>query len=307
MSHVNTTPHYGLPIYGENDIINPLTDFNDANSAIDTALYEIADAQGSEAGEISAINTFLGDKELDTVAQNVTDAVNEVNTAVGNADTAIGNVAGDVVTLQGAVGDANTGLIHDVSSLQTTVGSQGNSITAIQLDVGALQGSMVTAKSDINDIKIALQGLDGEDVAYDGTTSGLSATNVQSAIDEVVSEMPTPAHYTTLASVTADGVKTFGTLLSELWAQITDKSVFNASLAYVEDNEGISPCIQYNSAGLMFSRTYISSSDNAVNVIDVRIGTTNSKKQISGAVTGAADVTAVAPPNGKVLSIVCIV
>lgn len=189
MSHVNTTPHYGLPIYGENDIINPLTDFNDANSAIDTALYEIADAQGSEASAITDINTFLGDKELETVAQNVTDAVNEVNTAVGNADTAIGNVAGDVVTLQGAVGDANTGLIHDVSSLQTTVGSQGNSITAIQLDVGALQGSMVTAKSDINDIKLALQNLDGADVDYSGTTSGLSATNVQSAIDEVVDKV----------------------------------------------------------------------------------------------------------------------
>ena len=203
MSHVNTTPHYGLPIYGENDIINPLTDFNDANSAIDTALYEIADAQGSEASDISAINTFLGDKELETVAQDVTDAINEVNTAVGNADTAIGNVAGDVVTLQTAVGDANTGLIHDVSSLQTTVGSQGNSITSIQLDVVALQGSMVTAKSDINDIKLALQGLDGEDVAYDGTVSGLSATNVQGAIDEVNGKVvsPTTPAYSTATNV----------------------------------------------------------------------------------------------------------
>lgn len=170
MSHVNTTPHYGLPIYGENDIINPLTDFNDANSAIDTALYEIADAQGSEASAISDINTFLGDKELETVAQNVTDAVNEVNTAVGNADTAIGNVAGDVVTLQTAVGDANTGLIHDVGALQTTVGSQGNSITAIQLDVGALQGSMVTAKADISDIKLALQSVE---TTVGDATSGL--------------------------------------------------------------------------------------------------------------------------------------
>lgn len=190
MSHVNTTPHYGLPIYGENDIINPLTDFNDANSAIDTALYDIADAQGSEAGAISDINTFLGDKELETVAQNVTDAVNEVNTAVGNADTAIGNVAGDVVTLQNAVGNASTGLIHDVGELQTTVGSQGNSISAIQIDVGNLQGSMVSAKADISDIKSALQNLDGEDVAYDGTVSGLSATNVQSAIDELANHNP---------------------------------------------------------------------------------------------------------------------
>lgn len=150
MSHVNTTPHYGLPIYGENDIINPLTDFNDANSAIDTALYEIADAQGSEASDISAINTFLGDKELETVAQDVTDAINEVNTAVGNADTAIGNVANDVVTLQTAVGNASSGLIHDVGELQTTVGSQGNSITALQGAVGDANSGLV---KDVADLK----------------------------------------------------------------------------------------------------------------------------------------------------------
>ena len=150
MSHVNTTPHYGLPIYGENDIINPLTDFNDSNSAIDTALYEIADAQGTEASAISAINTFLGDKELDTVAQDVTDAINEVNTAVGNADTAIGNVASDVVTLQSAVGNSSTGLIHDVSELQTTVGSQGNSITALQGAVGDANSGLV---KDVADLK----------------------------------------------------------------------------------------------------------------------------------------------------------
>lgn len=181
MSHVNTTPHYGLPIYGENDIINPLTDFNDANSAIDTALYEIADAQGSEASSISAINTFLGDKELDTVAQNVTDAINEVNTAVGNADTAIGNVAGDVATLQGAVGNSSTGLIHDVNELQTTVGSQGNSITALQGVVGNAESGLVKDVADLQRAEVA---------------------------------------NTKIASVTADGVKTWGALFNELYAAL---------------------------------------------------------------------------------------
>ncbi len=39
MSHSRQTDHYGLPLYNGTDIINPLTDFNDANEAIDTALY----------------------------------------------------------------------------------------------------------------------------------------------------------------------------------------------------------------------------------------------------------------------------
>lgn len=92
------------------------------------------------------------------------------------------------------------------------------------------------------------------DVSYDGTTSGLSATNVQSAIDEVVSDIPTvPETYqasaitydntssgltaddvqdaidelksdipTTnrLVEVVADGVKTYSELLNALYAEV---------------------------------------------------------------------------------------
>lgn len=39
MSHSRQTEHYELPLYDGSDIINPLTDFNNANSSIDEALY----------------------------------------------------------------------------------------------------------------------------------------------------------------------------------------------------------------------------------------------------------------------------
>ena len=214
MSHVNTTPHYGLPIYGENDIINPLTDFNDANSAIDTALYDIADAQGSEAGAISDINVFLGDKELETVAQNVTDAVNEVNTAVGNADTAIGNVAGDVVTLQTAVGNASTGLIHDVGELQTTVGSQGNSISALQTTVGDAESVLV---KDVSDLKTAVGDATSglvKDVADLETQNGNSvlvttAQTLSGAINELAQATTFPDWGTATDISTSIGVNPY--------------------------------------------------------------------------------------------------
>jgi len=59
-------------------------------------------------------------------------------------------------------------------------------------------------------------------VTYDPTTSGLSATRVQGAIDEVVAKVDRGS-----VSVTADGVKTYGTLLNELqalvdYAKVTD-------------------------------------------------------------------------------------
>ena len=53
MSHSRQTQHYSLPLYDGTDIINPLTDFNDANSAIDEALY---DANNNASGAITTAN-----------------------------------------------------------------------------------------------------------------------------------------------------------------------------------------------------------------------------------------------------------
>lgn len=303
MSHVNTTPHYGLPIYGENDIINPLTDFNDANSAIDTALYDIADAQGSEAGAISDINTFLGDKGLETVAQNVTDAVNEVNTAVGNADTAIGNVAGDVVTLQGAVGDANTGLIHDVSALQTTVGSQGNSITALQGTVGDANSGLVKSVSDLQN---EVNNLGADDISYTPVAGRLSSTNVQDAIDEVYNVVKGGD---ILASVTADGVKTYATLLGELWTAVQSnisKVWINSKIIIGGDIFSVTEV----SAGVIIGTySYIQGSTYKLAVQDVRISSTPQwlTGYMSDAATGTwhgEDSSSVVPANGTVISII---
>lgn len=55
--HSRQTEHYGLPLYNGTDIINPLTDFNDANSQIDEVLYDANErsAQAKQTAEQSAI------------------------------------------------------------------------------------------------------------------------------------------------------------------------------------------------------------------------------------------------------------
>lgn len=59
MSHSRQTEHYELPLYDGTDIINPLTDFNNANSAIDEALYNAnqrsvgAETTANEAKDIA--------------------------------------------------------------------------------------------------------------------------------------------------------------------------------------------------------------------------------------------------------------
>ena len=59
MSHSRQTEHYELPLYDGNDIINPLTDFNNANNSIDEALYNAnqrsvgAETTANEAKDIA--------------------------------------------------------------------------------------------------------------------------------------------------------------------------------------------------------------------------------------------------------------
>ena len=62
MSHSNETLHYGLPKYVGTDIINPLTDFNDANDIIDEALFNANEASASAVekaeGAVQEVGTY---------------------------------------------------------------------------------------------------------------------------------------------------------------------------------------------------------------------------------------------------------
>lgn len=73
--HSRQTEHYGLPLYNGTDIINPLTDFNDANTLIDETLYNANErsAQAKETAEQSAIIVTQYDAritEAETIATN---------------------------------------------------------------------------------------------------------------------------------------------------------------------------------------------------------------------------------------------
>ncbi len=75
MSHSRQTEHYGLPLYNGTDIINPLTDFNDANEVIDEAVYN-ANQRSVEAQEI---------------AQRSAESVGEYDARISEAETTAAN------------------------------------------------------------------------------------------------------------------------------------------------------------------------------------------------------------------------
>lgn len=115
------------------------------------------------------------------------------------------------------------GHTSSISSLQSTVSEQGTAISGLRTDVTANTGSINTINSligngeptttdktligAINELAAEITpggSVAASSVSYTNTTSGLTATNVQAAIDEVVSSIPaalaTEKHSGTLAA-----------------------------------------------------------------------------------------------------------
>lgn len=219
MAHTNETVNYGLSQFVGTDIPNPLVDYNGDMEKIDTAIKNVADSAVSENGRITALETQNGNTPLETTDKTLSGAVNEINTAVGGIDTRLttaeGKIVGDESTLSTAVNNIST-LSGKVSALETKVGSAvltttasdcsgaineldaedgvlAGKITALETQNGSevLQTVAQTLSGAINELYNAPSaGVTASDVSFDGTASSLVATNVQNAIDEVVTMIP---------------------------------------------------------------------------------------------------------------------
>ena len=177
MSATNATTNYALPIFIGTDKPAWLVDWNSAMTAIDAAIKGVdTDVQGAVV-DISGLSSTVAShtSTLSTISGQITVITTNLNTATGNINTInslIGNGTPTTTdqTLIGAINElhANQG---DLSQLQTT--DTSSLVAAINEILGGGQG-IISASI----------------VSYSNTASGLSASNVQSAIDEVVSLLP---------------------------------------------------------------------------------------------------------------------
>ena len=151
MGHTNSTANLALPQFIGTDKPTWLSDVNGAFSAIDTY-----------AGNNDAA-LAITDAKADTA---IGDAASAVTTA-GNAATTAGNAAATATAANTVAGNALT---------------VANGINA---KVGVLTDLTTTDKSTVVNAINEVNGKDAGDIAYDNTGSGLTATNVQDAIDEV--------------------------------------------------------------------------------------------------------------------------
>lgn len=154
MSATNSTPTIGLPLFIGTDKPAWLVDFNGAMNAIDSAIATLQTAEGGTASSLASLAQSV-EALSGTVSQHTT-SLQTITTAVAG----------------------NTGSINTINSL---IGN-GQPTTEDKTIIGAI--NEIYAEIGSGD------GIDASEVSYDNTQSGLTADDVQAAIDEVYAAIP---------------------------------------------------------------------------------------------------------------------
>ena len=153
MSATNATPTISLPLFIGTDKPAWLTDWNGAMNTIDGAIATLQTAEGGTATALASLSQSV-EALSGTVSQHTT-SLQTITTAVAG----------------------NTGSINTINSL---IGN-GQPTTEDKTIIGA-----------INEIYADIGGGDGvaaADVTYDNTSSGMTADDVQEAIDELKADV----------------------------------------------------------------------------------------------------------------------
>lgn len=181
MSATNQTANLHLPAFVGDDKPAWLTDWNGAMNIID--------------GAVAAAQTDIDGVETTVATQG--GQISSLNTTVGNHTTSIT-----------ALTDATTHNAGDINTINSLLGN-GTPTTTDQTIIGA-----------INELH-ADQG-DLADLQTTDKSSFVSAINEIKSDEESLADQPSlfSRDIVTLASVTADGVKTYATLLNELAAAL---------------------------------------------------------------------------------------
>ena len=211
MGYTNTTSHYSLPQYVATDKPKYLTDFNQTMEAIDTQMYTNAQAAATADGKaVTAKDT----------ADGAVSSIATLNTQINGdvSDPSDRGLAGDV--------SDNSGAINTINSL---IGN-GTPTTTDKTIIGAINEIYADITGGGTDVTAA-------NVSYDNTSSGLTADDVQEAIDEVYAAIPSiPSVATEVQSATIAAGSTSATLT------FTEQAIGATSLISVfTDTFGVNP------------------------------------------------------------------
>lgn len=158
MSATNSTANINLPLFIGTDKPAWLTDWNGAMNTIDAAIAALQTAESGTATSLASLAQSL---------EALSGTVGQHTTALQTLTTAVSGNTGSINTINSLIGNG-----QPTTTDKTLIGA----INELHAEIGG--GSSVTASA----------------VSYDNTDSGLTATDVQAAIDEVYAAIPsTPA------------------------------------------------------------------------------------------------------------------
>ena len=178
MSATNSTANYELPIFLATDKPAWLTDWNGAMSAIDTAIHTAQAAADGAQTTASAATADIStiNASLTTITGNITSLTTSVNSntgAINTINSLIGN--GEPTTTDKTL----IGAINEIYGMIT--GGGGDEIEAQNVSY-----DNTTSGLTADDVQDAIDELhSSSNIAYDNTASGLTATNVKAALDEL--------------------------------------------------------------------------------------------------------------------------
>lgn len=228
------TSNFNFMVAEGTDTVNLLTQCYPNFTSLDSILQAIKE-QGVTAATSTKTGTVHAIVRVDADC-NVIRWVNTANYAAGDTFTVDG-VSVTATAMNGTSLPDGAFVINQSSmailngSVLTFVGVAGISSVAAQNVTYDNTGSGLVATDVQNAIDEVLGDIPANAAAlsYDNTVSGLTATDVQAAIDEVYAAVPVPGD----VSVTADGVKTNRQLLDALYALIDfTKLTKNSKISY---------------------------------------------------------------------------
>lgn len=223
MGYTNKTTHYELPQYVATDKPKYLTDFNETMVAIDTQMYTNAQAAATADGKavaakdvadgaVSSISTLdaqingdptdPSDTGLAGEVSGIDTDLNTVQSLIGTGTPTTSNqtIIGAINSIEASIAPAEDGATLGANyaegeqfarggSLYTALVSltSGTAFTSLVLNTDYKASDALVKQLESGEIIVQT---DASDVSYDNTTSGLTADDVQEALDEIVAALP---------------------------------------------------------------------------------------------------------------------
>ena len=223
MGYTNTTTHYELPQYVATDKPKYLTDFNETMAAIDSQMYENAQAAATADGKavaakdvadgavssIGTLNVQINGDPTDPSDTGLAGEVSDIDTDLNTVQSLIGSgtpttsnqtIIGAINSIEAAIAPAEDSASLGANyaegeqfarggSLYTALTSltSGTAFTSLVLNTDYKLSDPLVKQLESGEIIVQT---DAADVSYDNTISGLTADDVQEALDEIVAALP---------------------------------------------------------------------------------------------------------------------